>query len=162
MKKNLKIFLRLINALLRRAFVPLDVEVYDSKPHDSTIIYDQIDKLYEKYPILFNNSNILLGDGAYNSSKLKNKLEELKFGKLLTPINKRNTKDPIKINKLKLKFKEKMLLKTRVHVEHSINSFKQYKRINMRYDKQSKFFKFYVTLTGLIELLKKNKYISIY
>ena len=40
--------------------------------------------------------------------------------------------------------------------QHSINSFKQYKRINMRYDKQSKFFKFYVMLTGLIELLKKT------
>ena len=67
MKKNLKIFLRLINSLLSRAFVPLDVEVYDSKPHDSTIIYDQIDRLHEKYPILFNNSNILIGDAAYDS-----------------------------------------------------------------------------------------------
>ena len=37
---------------------------------------DQIEQLHEKHPILFNGSNILLGDSAYDSSKVRNKLKK--------------------------------------------------------------------------------------
>ena len=42
-----------------------------------------------------------------------------------------------------------MLLKKRVCIEHVINKFKQFKRIQLRYDRHSKNFKSYVFMTAL-------------
>jgi hypothetical protein len=39
-----------------------------------------------------NSNNILLGDSGY-ANNIRNKLQNMKFGKLLTYKNKRNTKD---------------------------------------------------------------------
>ena len=40
-----------------------------------------------------NNNNIMLGDSGYDSNIIREKLKEIKFGKLITPKNIRNCKN---------------------------------------------------------------------
>ena len=94
------------------------------------------------------------------SQDIKHKLKELNLGYLITPINKRNTKD---INILKI-YKDtnkinkyKKLLKKRYNIEFTNNKFKQYKRINVRYDKYSIHFINYIYLV-MINLVFKGLY----
>jgi hypothetical protein len=66
-----------------------------------------------------NSNNILLGDSGYDSNNIRNKLKNMKFGKLLTYKNKRNTKDKKKLNNIKLSNKEILILKNkRIKIEH--------------------------------------------
>ena len=51
-----------------------------------------------------------IGDSGYDSNKIRNKLEELNLGRLITKQNIRNTKNKNKLNKLKLSNKEKKYL----------------------------------------------------
>ena len=53
-------------------------------------------------------------------------MKELKLGNILTGTNLRNTKDINKINERKHTLKEKMLLKTRIKIEHIINIYKKF------------------------------------
>ncbi len=46
---------------------------------------------------MLDNNNILLGDAGYDSNKIRKKLIEIKFGKLLAAKNKRNIKDKFKL-----------------------------------------------------------------
>ena len=101
--------------------VPLDISVSDSCTHDSVIISNQIKNLAITKPLLCDNNNILIGDAAYDSSKLKTELKELKIGELISGFNNRNTKDPNKIRKHT--FTEKMILKTRGQIEHKRSSY---------------------------------------
>jgi hypothetical protein len=89
-------------------------------------------------------AKLFLKNGAYDSNPLHKLVKELKFKKLITNKNIRNLKDKTKIKKLKLNKNDKMLLKKRVCIEHVINKFKQFKRIQLRYDIHSKNFKSYV------------------
>jgi hypothetical protein len=45
-------------------------------------------------PQFCNANTTLIADAAYDSNPLRDKLKELKIGKLLTGYNKRNTKNP--------------------------------------------------------------------
>ena len=82
---------------------------------------NQIKNLAITKPLLCDNNNILIGDAAYDSSKLKTQLKELKIGELISGFNNRNTKDPNKIRKHT--FTEKMILKTRGQIEHKRSSY---------------------------------------
>ena len=61
-------------------------------PRDSTILYNQLDDLHNKHPLLFNKNKILIADAVYDSQKLRVQVDELNLGKLLTHKNRRNCK----------------------------------------------------------------------
>ena len=76
------------------------------------IIFDiQFNKFTENHILLLNNKNIMLGDAGYDSQKLRNKLLNTNFGKLLTPKNKRNIKNKDILLNLKLSQDDKKILK---------------------------------------------------
>jgi transposase len=117
---------------------------------------NQLDDFIKNNPILANNKNILLGDAGYDSNKLRLKLIDIKFGKLVTSKNKRNIKDPIKLLALKLTTVEKALLKKRIKVEHINSHLKQYKRLAIRYDKFSSNFQGFLYLACMDIILKRS------
>jgi hypothetical protein len=71
--------------------MPLDIDIYSSNINDSKILNLHIDNTNFCYA---NNNNLLLGDTRYDSNIIRKKLQELKFGKLITPNNNRNCKNP--------------------------------------------------------------------
>jgi len=144
--------------------IPVSVSISSGSPHDSTILYNQLDDLHNKHPLLFNKNKTLIADAAYDSQKLRVKVEELKLGKLLTHINRRNTYIYIytyycngKQKEIKdiYKIDEYLLLKQRINVEHSICEYKKYKRCQLRYDRQLNTFSSFVYLASLKILIKK-------
>jgi len=98
--------------------VPVSVNLSSGSPHDSTILNKQLDNLYNKHPLLFNNDKILIADDAYDCKKLRDKMDDLKLGKLLTHKNRRNSKQ--KEIKDTYTMYDYLLLKQRINVEHSI------------------------------------------
>jgi hypothetical protein len=57
--------------------IPINITINNSKQHDSSILNEQLDTVYNKYPILFDNNKSLIADAAYDSSILRNKVNEL-------------------------------------------------------------------------------------
>jgi hypothetical protein len=147
---------------------PLDIQIYNSSINDSKILNSHLDNIdfFKK-----NNNNILLADSGYDSGKqkfyfcfptLKNKvyfilfsnpirkkLQQIKFGRLIAPKNTRNCKDPKLLKTYKLCDKDKKLLKHRIKIENSFSQLKSFKRINIRYDKYSKYYFNYIILAAL-------------
>ena len=121
---------------------PLDLKMYSSNIHDSKILNLQLDNsnFYNDY------NNIMLGDPGYDSNIIREKLKKIKFGKLITPKNIRNCKNPEKLKTFKLSDKDKCFLKKRIKVENFFAQLKTFKRINIRYDKYSKNYFNYVLL----------------
>ena len=115
--------------------IPLNICCYDGSTNDSKILYNQLDDFKNSNSDLLNNNNILLGDAGYDSNKIREKLNNIKFGKLLAARNKRNIKNKYKLELIKLSPEEKKLLKKRIKIEHINAQLKQYKRISIRYDK---------------------------
>ena len=85
----------------------LDVQLFSGNLNDAGILDKQLNTFncYES-----NLNNILLGDSGYDSNNIRNKLKNIKFGKLLTYKNIRNTKDKNKLNNMKLSNKEIKIL----------------------------------------------------
>jgi len=133
--------------------IPVSVSISSGSPHDSTILYNQLDDLHNKHPLLFNKNKTLIADAAYDSQKLRVKVDELNLGKLLTHKNRRNGKQ--KEIKDIYKMDEYLLLKQRINVEHSICEYKKYKRCQLRYDRQLNTFSSFVYLASLKILIKK-------
>ena len=109
--------------------IPISIKIDTGSKHDVTILKEQLIEFSNSHPLLCNENNTIVADGAYDSNPLHKLVKELKFKKLITNKNIRNLKDKTKINKIKLNKYDKMLLKKRVCIEHVINKFKQYKRI---------------------------------
>ena len=78
--------------------MPLDIDIYSSNINDSKILNLHIDNTDF---FNTNNNNILLGDAGYDSNIIRNKLQKMKFGKLITPKNNRNCKNPVILKKNK-------------------------------------------------------------
>ena len=97
--------------------IPLNINCSAGNVNDSKILYNQLDDLQNTNSYLLNNNNILLGDAGYDSNKLRNKLNTIKFGKLLAAKNKRNIKNKIKLESIKLSLEEKKILKKRIKIE---------------------------------------------
>ena len=133
--------------------IPISVNLTSGSPHDSTILYKQLDELHTKHPLLFNKNKTLIADAAYDSKKLRDKVDELQLGKLLTHKNIRNGKH--KEIKDIYTMGEYLLLKQRINVEHSICEYKKYKRCQLRYDRQLNTFSSFVYLASLKILIKK-------
>ena len=115
--------------------IPLNINCSAGNVNDSKILYNQLDDLQNTNSYLLNNNNILLGDAGYDSNKIRDKLNTIKFGKLLAAKNKRNIKNKIKLESIKLSLEEKKILKKRIKIEHTNAHLKQYKRVSIRYDK---------------------------
>ena len=68
--------------------LPINIKVFNSNINDALIIYNQLDDVYNNTlllcnnntPLLCNNNTILIGDAAYDSNKIRNKMKELKIG----------------------------------------------------------------------------------
>ena len=108
---------------------------------------------YNKFPDI--NNKILLDNSAYDSVKLRYQVKETLDSELLAPKNKRNIKDETKLCEIEYSLLEKQILKSRNGVEYAFNKFKKYKRIQLRYDKYSKFFNFYFCLAALDILINQ-------
>jgi hypothetical protein len=75
---------------------------------------------------------------------------------MITNKNIRNLKDISKLDSLKLNKYDKMLLKKRGCVKHVINRFKQFKKIQLRYDRYSKNFISYIFMSALSIVIKNT------
>ena len=125
---------------------PLNLQIYDSCMNDSKILNSHLDNasFFKR-----DNTNILLGDKGYDSNPIRYKLKKINFGRLIAPKNVRNCKDPIILKTYKLCDKDKKLLKQRIKIENSFAQLKAFKRVNIRYDKYSKYYFNYVILAAL-------------
>lgn len=113
----------------------LDVQLFSGNLNDVGILDKQLNMFNNFQP---NSNNILLGDSGYDSNNIRNKLKNIKFGKLLTYKNIRNTKNKNKLNNMKLSNKEIKILKNkRIKIEHINAKLKNYKKIIIRYDKKT-------------------------
>ena len=114
----------------------LDIQLFSGNLNDAGILDKQLNTFncYES-----NLNNVLLGDSGYDSNNIRNKLKNIKFGKLLTYKNRRNTKDKNKLNNIKLSKQEIIILKNkRIKIEHINAKLKNYKKVIIRYDKKTK------------------------
>jgi len=137
--------------------IPLSIKVDTGVTHDSTILKEQLIDFNKKHPQIFNQTNILIADGAYDSIPLQQLIKKLNLKKLITNKNIRNLKDKIKIDKLKISLYDKMLLRKRICVEHMINKFKKFKRIQLRYDRYIENFKSFIFTSALLIIIKNTR-----
>ena len=138
--------------------IPIDCNVYKSSINDAKIADMQINNIIINHPLLCLNNNVLVGDAAYDSNNIREKLKNNKIGTLLTPKNKRNIKNKDILEKQKLTLIEKLILNKRILVEHTINKYKQFKRINIRYDKKSINYKTFLCMTSYLIFNKLTKF----
>jgi hypothetical protein len=136
--------------------VPISIDSFNGSCHDALIISKQLNNIHKDFPKLFTNDKILIGDAAYDSNNLKNLAVNLNLGFVLAPTNIRNTKNITKIENNKYNPIDKMLLKSRICVEHIINNYKKFKKISIRYDKYNINYKSYLFLASIFILLKKT------
>ena len=129
--------------------IPLDINIYSSNMNDSKILNMHLDTFTNNVNFEKNNNNLLLADSGYDSNVIRDKLANLRFGQLLVPRNKRNTKNKNKLANYKLTPKEKNVMKNRINVEHIFQNIKAHRRVNIRYDRSSVVFLNYVLLGGL-------------
>ena len=136
--------------------VPISIDSFNGSCHDALIISKQLNNIHKDFPKLFTNDKILIGDAAYDSNNLKNLAVNLNLGFVLAPTNIRNTKNITKIENNKYNLIDKMLLKSRICVEHVINNYKKFKKISIRYDKYNINYRSYLFLASIFILLKKT------
>ncbi len=137
--------------------IPISISIDTGSKHDVSIIKEQLTDLHNKEPLLFNSTNVLIADGAYNSNPLRELSKKLKLKDVITNKNIRNCKDKEKLKTLTLTLYERLLLRKRICVEHVINRFKKFKRINIRFDRYSKHFSNFIYLGALLIIFKCTK-----
>ena len=126
--------------------IPVDVCITSWNKYDSLILADQLNNI---------NNKILLGDAGYDSNVIRNILQTKFNSQLICHRNKRNTKNPIKLAKMKLTTNEIKYLKKWIKVEHLFSHLKAYKRISLRYDKYMCNYTQFVLLTSL-DIINEN------
>jgi len=134
--------------------IPLSLNISTGSVHDSIMLKNQLIDLHKNQNHIFTNNNTLIADTAYDSSFLRNQVKDLKFGILLAPVNKRNSHDTTPINQYSLY--DFLLLRSRIDIEHTMNTFKQFKRIQLRYDRLISTYSSFVYLAASIIILKKT------
>jgi len=135
--------------------IPIDYIISNSNIHDASIFSNHIQNISNKYPSLCTNNNKFIADSGYDSDPIRNQLKDKKLGILICDKNKRNTKDPEKVKKLKPILHEKLLLQKRSVIEHTNNTLKQNRTINIRYEKISKHYENFTTLAIIRIIFKK-------
>jgi hypothetical protein len=136
--------------------IPINIKCIASNVNDSKILYEQLNEFEINNNDILNNNNILLGDAGYDSNKIRIKLNEIKFGKLLAAKNKRNIKNKNKLESIKLTSVDKEILKKRIKIEHTNAHLKQYKRISIRYDKYTSHYINFIYLACIIIIINFN------
>lgn len=135
--------------------IPIDYIISNSNIHDASIFSNHIQNISNKYPSLCTNNNKFIADSGYDSNPIRNQLKDKKLGILICDKNKRNIKDPEKIKNLKHTLHEKLLLQKRSVIEHTNNTLKQNRTINIRYEKFSKHYENFTTLAIIRIIFKK-------
>jgi hypothetical protein len=125
----------------------LSTNIYSGNVHDSKIFINQFENFNIFEP---NDKNFLIGDSGYDSTLIREKLKQKNFGILISPKNKRNTKNIKKINSYKFTKQEKKLMKNRIKIENTNNFIKQFKRLSLRYDKNKITFLNFIYLACII------------
>ena len=74
----------------------IDIIIKDDKTHDSKIAAKYLLNMNEKFKNIMDNENLISRDAAYDSNILKTIARDIKFGKIITPHNLRNSKKKIK------------------------------------------------------------------
>src|SRR3989344_4213972 len=103
--------------------IPLSILFNSGNVHDISFVKKHINDVYyvnKKY----NRYNIILADKAYESSKLRDSL--YKFNYLMMIQNKHNSTNKYYFNK--------QFYKNRIHVEHTFQKLKLFRKIFIRYD----------------------------
>ncbi len=72
------------------------IKIDTGTTHDATILKEQLVDFHKSHPLLCNQNNTIIVDGAYDSKPLHNLVKELNFKKLITNKNIRNLKIKIK------------------------------------------------------------------
>ena len=133
----------------------INMGIFSGNEYDSKIFIEQL-----KMPSLVNeafdknNRNIILADSAYDSNTIRNELINQNFRKLIVPQNKRNIKNKKLIKKMTKKDKE--IFRKRIRVEHMFNKLKQFKRIYVRYEKDSLNYEGFIYL-ALIKIIIRTQ-----
>ena len=110
--------------------IPINIYLAEGNDHDAKIIIKQLDNFISTTNVIRKSNNIFIGDGAYDSNNIRNKLKDLNLGELIAPKNKRNTKNINLKNSYKSTNKTKKLLKLRYRIEFTNNKLKQFRRID--------------------------------
>ena len=113
--------------------IPISLDVDYGSVHDTVMLNKQLEKLKENHPILFKNNINLIVDAGYDSKKLKEQVKNLNLGRVVCYKNRRNGKKKEITENYNLY--DYLLLKSRMKSEHMMCSFKQFKRIDKRYDR---------------------------
>jgi hypothetical protein len=113
--------------------IPISISVDSGSVHDIVMLNEQLGKLKEIHPILFKNKVNLILDAGYDSKKLKEQVKNLNLGRVVCYRNRRNGKKKEITEDYTLY--DYLLLKSRMKSEHTMCSFKQFKRIDRRYDR---------------------------
>ena len=129
--------------------MPIAIDVFKSNIHDASALQIQLQKISFTNNSLRNKHNYIIGDSAYDSSKLKAEIKKCKLGKLITEKNIRNSKYVTTQD-----IKTKLILKTRYIVEHLNNIYKKIPRLNTRYDKYVKNYEGYLKIVSSILIIK--------
>jgi hypothetical protein len=136
--------------------IPIDIYITSGNDNDCKILLEQLNQPNNNFKNIKILNNELLGDAGYDGDKIRIKLNELNFGKLICPRNKRNIKDLKKLEQLKLCDEDKIKLKKRSKIENMFAFLKSFKRVVLRYDKYVINYKHFVLLATLMIIIKKT------
>ena len=104
--------------------IPLSVLIKNGNVHDLTFIDEHINDLFVPNKKCSSKTIHLLADKGYVSNNVKEKLKENNYN-FIYP-TKKNMKEDLTF--------DKELYKKRIHVEHSFQKLKAFKRVQIRYD----------------------------
>jgi transposase len=109
----------------------IDVNLVSGNIHGTKILQNQIKnfKLSDKY------KHTSMADKEYDSEKIRKILKENGYKNIKILINKKNTKDPQKLERIALE--NKRISKDRSVIERTYAYIKSFKRLQLRYDKKS-------------------------
>lgn len=136
--------------------VPLSISIGQANIHDSDLIHGNLDQILTDKLIPRKINKIFLADKGYDSSIVRAKLRAHGYVKVIIPRNKRNTKDPKKLHKLKMNSADKKLYKKRICVENFFGTLKRLPKIDCIYERSLKSYLGLVQLFCSYLILQKN------
>ena len=133
--------------------VPINVGLYKGNEHDSKILIDHL-----KNPFLINiqMKRYFIADKGYDSDEIRNELKKINYVPII-PYNKRNTKDKKKLKKMNLNKTQKNILKKRHIIENTNKLLKNFRSVDVRYEKSSDAFLQCIYVSCILLILNKMK-----
>lgn len=148
-----------VSAIIGETNVPIKISINKGSENDGKILEKDLSDLnIDISKIHKNQKKFILADAIYDTKNIREQIKKLGY----TPIidfNRRRTKDPIKLKKMKLKKKEIKIYKKRVKVEHFFAHLKGHNRIlGYRYSKNLSNFVGFV-FVSCIKMLAQKYYV---